>query len=121
MSSLLKQECNSRSSIVREIEEHPAWHGRVSGLEAEKMMRGRKIPYLYILRAGEYETDYYVTFLLPDLSIKHQPFIITDTAEGWYFENTGGGGPFTTASIDDVLHLIMHCGKQAPVAKVSKD
>lgn len=121
MSTILQQECNNGSSIVQELEEHPAWHGRLSGLDAEKMMRGRKIPYLYILRAGEYEMDYYVTFVLPDLSIKHQPFVIIASPEGWYFENTGNGGPFTTASIDDVLHLIMHCGKQAPIAKTCKD
>ena len=117
MSTMLQQQYNSGSPIVQEIEGHPAWHGHLSGMEAEKLMRGRKIPYLYILRAGEHEADYYVTFILPDLSIRHQPFVITTTAEGWFFENTGCGGPFTTASIDDVLHLIMHCGKQAPTAK----
>ena len=121
MSAILKQNNNEVSPIVQEIESHPAWHGRMSGLSAEKLLRGRKTPYLFILRAGEYETDYYVTFVLPDLTIKHQPFVITTTQEGWYFENSGSGGPFTTASIDDVLHLIMHCGKQACMPKVNSD
>lgn len=122
MSSSLKQECKNESSIIQGIEAHPAWHGRMSGLDAEKLLRGRKIPYLYILRDGEYEMDYYVTFVLPDLSIRHQPFVITVAPEGWSFEQGGQGGPFaSTVSIDDVLHLMMHCGKQAPIAKVFKD
>lgn len=118
MSILLKEETHCLSSIEQEIANHPAWHGRMSGLSAEKLLRGRKTPYLYILRAGENEMDYYITFVLPDLSIKHQPFVITVTAEGWYYENSGNGGPFTTASIDDVLHLMMHCNKGANSPKV---
>jgi hypothetical protein len=104
-------------SINQEIERHPAWLGPISGLKAEKLLRGRKKPYLYVLRAGEgereNETDYYVSFIIPDFSIKHQPFVITVTSEGWYFENAGIGGPYTHASIDDVLHLMMHCPKEA--------
>ena len=107
----------STVSIFKEIVEHPAWKGKLSGLSAEKMLRGKKTPYLYLLRAGEHEgekeTDYYVTFILPDCSIKHQPFVITDSSEGWYYENSGAGGPYTEASIEDVLHLIMHCRRDA--------
>ena len=119
MSTMLKSEeyVNHLSSIEQNIVDHPAWHGRMSGLPAEKLLRGEK-PYLYILRAGENEMDYYVTFVLPDLSIKHQPYVITLSPEGWYYENFNGGGPFTNASIDDVLHLIMHCDKGANTPKV---
>jgi hypothetical protein len=99
------------SSIEYGIQLHPAWMGHVSGLTAEKLLRGRKIPYLYVLRQGEQPSDYYVTYLLPDLSIAHRPFVITIDDSGWYYENTGGGGPYTNAGIEDVLHLIMHCGK----------
>src|SRR3569832_491300 len=89
---------------------HRAWNGRLSGLEADKMLRNQTTPYLYILREGENEskteTDYYVSFVLPDLSVKHQPFVITVAPEGWYYENAGSGGPYTyPASIDDVLYL----------------
>jgi hypothetical protein len=121
MSTLLKEETNYLSSIEQEIANHPAWHGSVSGLAAEKVLRGRKTPYLYLLRAGENEMAYYVTFLLPDLTIQHRPFVITVTPEGWHYENTASGGPFTTASIDDVLHLIMHCNKGANSPKVFKN
>lgn len=99
-------------SIHQEIQNHPAWYGSISGLVADKMLRGRKTPHLYVLRAGENKTDYYLSFILPDLTIRHQPFIITVTAEGWYYENGGTGGPYTQESIEDVVHLIMHCEKE---------
>lgn len=103
-------------SIHRDIQNHSAWYGNISGLKAEKMLRGRKTPYLYLLRAGENtignETDYYVSFILPDLTIKHQPFIITLTSEGWYYENYSAGGPYAQESIEDVLHLMMHCQQE---------
>lgn len=101
--------------IHQEIESHAAWYGNISGLKAEKMLRGRKTPFLYMLRKGESETesqvDYYVSFILPDLSIRHQPFVITVTPNGWAWENWGGGGCPPEASIADVLHLMMHCEK----------
>ncbi|MDR3624935.1 MAG: hypothetical protein P4L16_07345 [Chlamydiales bacterium] len=127
MSSVLKEHVNSSSveqvndsSIIQEIKGHPAWYGRLSGLKAEKLLRGRKTPYLYILREGENEGDFYVTFVLPDLSIKHQPFVVTITEEGWHCENWALCGPLTpAASIDDVLHLIMHCGRLACSPKIN--
>ncbi len=113
MSAILEQ--SELTNIHRDILSHPAWYGLISGLEADKMLRGRNRPYLYILRAGELnegnQTDYYVSFILPDLTIRHQPFVITVTPNGWYYENAGAGGPYTTESIKDVLHLMMHCNK----------
>jgi hypothetical protein len=100
------------NSINFEIQSHPTWLGTISGLKAEKMLRGKK-PYVYVLRAGENlennETDYYVSFVLPDLSIRHQPFVITVASEGWYYENAGPGGPYINKSIEHVIHLMMHC------------
>jgi hypothetical protein len=102
-------------SITQDILLHPAWHGEMRGLFAEKRLRGKKTPYLYLLRAGETtsenETDYYVTFVHADLSVRHQAFVITIKPEGWYWENSGSSGPYQRESIEDVLHLIMHCRK----------
>jgi len=103
-------------SIDEDIQLHAAWKGHLSGLVGEKMIRGKSTPYLYLLRAGETEGDYYVTFLDADLSVRHQPFTITTTPQGWCYENGSPGGPFTQASIDDVVHLIMHCHKEQPIA-----
>jgi hypothetical protein len=102
--------------IHKDIQAHPAWCGRISGLAADKMLRNRKIPFLYLLRAGEHAsgngTDYYLSFLLPDLAIRHHPFVITTTPEGWYYDDASIGGPYKSASIEDVLHLMMHCQKE---------
>ncbi len=101
-------------SIFQEILFHPSWLGNIAGLAAEKMLRGQKAPFLYIMRQGESsnlkdEMNFYLTFVTEDLSVKHQPFTITLTPESWYYEN-GGTGPIDT-SINEVLHLIMHCQK----------
>lgn len=96
------------SSFDQEIQEHPAWLGKVSGLEAEKMLREKK-PYHYVLRAGEFALEYYVTFAHADGTVRHQPFVITIAQEGWYYENGGVNGPYTEATIGEVIYQIMHC------------
>lgn len=103
---------NSKT-IFQEIEEHSAWIGAVSGLSAEKMLRGKQIPYLYLLRAGEQskkanEKNYYVTFLDSELSVRHQPLVVTEQMDRRLFEN---GGIYMGASIEDVIHLVLHCEK----------
>ena len=108
MSALLNYSIST--SIEEELLQHPSWLGNVSGLKAEKLLRGHR-PYLYVLRTGEHEGDYYVTFVMSDASIKHQPFVITTSPQGWYVENGGGYGPFIHSSIDDIMHAIMHCSK----------
>ncbi len=103
--------------IHDEIKSHPAWRGALSGLKADQMLRA-KTPWAYILRKGhfedEHEVEYYVTFAHFDGSVRHVPFVITTAIEGWYYTNTGGGGPFNygVQSIDDVVHLIMHSLKE---------
>ena len=91
------------------IESHPAWIGHVSGWKAEMVLRNKKVPYLYLLRGGETEGDYYVSFVSPDLTIKHTPFIISITQGGWYCQNGHVSGPFINKTIDHVIHSIMHC------------
>jgi hypothetical protein len=101
-------------TIFEGITCHPAWHGNIPGIEAERLLRGLKVPYLYIIRKGEPSTQenekhYYVSYILPDFSVKHQPVVVTNGLDGWCYENAGPGGPFKYLSFDPVLHLIMHC------------
>lgn len=108
--SILLEELNV--TLNPEIEQHPAWVGNVSALKVEKHLKQFSIPYLYVLRAGEYHGDYYVSYIDPNAQhnkIVHRPFQITITSEGWSYENTGGGGPYTNYTIDDVIFAIMHC------------
>ena len=106
-------------AINQEIHSHPAWYGLISGMTADKMLRNYKTPYLYILREGELksdnQTDYYVSYVSPDLTVRHQPFVITISSDGWYYENSGAGGPYASESIEDVLYLMMHCEKGDPI------
>lgn len=113
MSAILQTSCpiNIACLVERDIRSNSAWLGSISGLKAEKLLRNHKTPFLYVLREGEHQGDYYVTYVTAGLTIFHQPFVISSTETGWYFEN-GGGGPLSIESrLDDVLHLIMHCNK----------
>lgn len=100
-------------TVLQSITDHPAWYGHISGLKAEKMLRGLDQPYRYILRAGEFDQEYYVTFVGADLTIRHQPFVVTIKADGWYYENGCGVGPNGSKTIEHVLHAIMHCEEGA--------
>lgn len=111
-------------TIFEGITCNPAWHGMIPGLIAEKMLKNYKTPYLYILRKGESspaenQEYYYVSFILPDLSIRHQPVVVFTVPEGWCYHNAKPGGPYQHTTIDPVLHLIMHCeeGECIPLVK----
>lgn len=117
MTAILKEHKSKstyQAPVIHEIETHSAWRGHISGLEAQEILRGKNTPYLYILRKGEFERDYYVSFLDSNFTIVHQPFVITINSEGWHCRNSGNLEKLTTASFDDVLHLIMHCTKLQP-------
>lgn len=112
----IQQTHNEAQQIHDGITSHRAWRGNISGLKAEKMLRG-KTPYLYILRTGhfqnEQQVEYYATFVHADGSVRHQPVVITTTAEGWHYENHSVLGPINYMySIDDVMHFIMHCSRE---------
>lgn len=122
VAALQDQETIFRSSfITQDILSHPAWHGEIRGLNADKLLRGAS-PYTYLLRQGESSTeneiDYYVSFVLPDSTIRHQPFVVTIHPWGWSCENSVGCGPFVYEGINDALYLMMHCSKGEPIALV---
>jgi hypothetical protein len=116
MSAILK--ANTYKTVFEEILEHTAWFGDMVGLDAEKLLRGKKTPFLFLLRSGEKsnnpsEQHYYATFVGADLSVRHQPITVTEMTEGRFFENHGAFGPYAnTTTIDDVLYLMLHCEKE---------
>lgn len=116
------REDHPQAPIELEIQNHPAWLGRVSGLKADKMLRGQKRGFLYILREGEQKGNYYISYTLPNLTIKHQPFNLNFTSEGWSYENSNSAGLYAGATIDEVLHLIMNCEKSEclPLVQLEK-
>lgn len=97
--------------VEKDIYANTAWLGNISGIKADKMLRGHNVPYLYVLRKGEQEDDYYVTFVHPQGYIYHQPFTIAQNDIGLYYEQ-GTNGPIAPETrLDDVLYRIMHCAK----------
>jgi hypothetical protein len=114
MTALLQEEVLADAGVEHDV----AWMHPVTGLEAEKLLRGQK-PFTFILRTGEKEaaselaalddlTNYYVTFVDATGHVRHQPFTIIKTEHGWCYENGGYGGPYNRESIQDVLHKIVH-------------
>ena len=110
---------NDLPEVIQSILHHEAWYGDIEGLKADKLLRGKE-HHTYLLRQGERSTDggwnYYATFVSPDGTVRHQPFVVTITPEGWCAENNGFGGPFQFGGIECMLHRIMHCEKEQLIA-----
>lgn len=100
--------CTVEYDIEKSIVSHPAWAGNICGLEGETFING-KPPYSFLLRQGEKNSHYYITFMAADGSIRHQPFCIIYSREGWYCQQGGRYGPFIIQAIDDLIHQIIHC------------
>ncbi len=104
--------------IEESIQNHMAWCTNVTGLESEDLLKGHPT-FTYILRVGEKPSNYYVSFLQPDGLVKHQPFVIRYLDGAWYYRNYKTAGPFENQTIDDIVHMIMHCDRSEcrPLAK----
>jgi hypothetical protein len=98
------------NDVEGEIISHSAWVGAISGLEAEALLKGQS-RFTYLLRAGETYLNYYVSFVGSDNTIRHQPFKITITQNGWFCMNATATGPFLNTPFLEILHLVMHCEK----------
>ncbi len=95
-----------------QVEQHLAWHGKMAGLEAQDILQDHA-PHVYLLRAGELPSHYYVSFVCEDKMVQHVPFMIRVTPHGWFCRNSSGSGPFMRQTIDDVVHAIIHCEKES--------
>jgi hypothetical protein len=98
------------NDVEGEIVTHSAWEGSISGLEAEALLKGQS-PFTYVLRAGETYLNYYVSFVGFDHMLRHQPFKIMISQNGWSCMNGNVNGPFLNTPFFEILHLIMHCEK----------
>jgi hypothetical protein len=94
--------------IEKTIFSHSSWMGELTGLASEVFLKRQK-PYTYLLRVGEKNSHYYLSFVDQHLVIRHQPFAIIYTKKSWYCQQGDGYGPFITETIDDLIHRIMHC------------
>ncbi len=94
-----------------QIQKHPAWHGNVKAEQAEALLKGGK-PLTYLLRNGDKEQSFFITFIKEDGSIKHQHFSLEFDLKGWYYKNGQVQGEPTEIIAEDLNKLIpamMHC------------
>ena len=105
-------ECSWIKANQEQIEKHLAWHESVSSLEAEMLLRG-KGSFTYLLRRGEEEQAYYISFVKEDGGIKHQRFTLEYDRKGWFYKNgqvTGTLPEIVDETIEGLIPQMMHCG-----------
>lgn len=103
--------CGWIRSNQEQIEGHSAWCKSIDAKEAEVLLQGRD-SLTYLLRKGEEEKAYFITFVKEDGSIKHQRFTLEFDRKGWYYKN-GGIPNSPTEIVDETLEglipQMMHC------------
>jgi hypothetical protein len=111
MTSLTKAYSDRQKEMKeREVEilSHPAWHGDISGVECEDLLRGL-IPGSYLLREGERKFQYYLSFVIGDsFSFKHQPFLIIDNNSQMVLGYRNGAHRWVS-SLKDLIPMVLHC------------
>ncbi len=70
---------------MNELMTHPAWHGEVSGLEAEGLLRRQK-SFTYLLRQGEKIDQFYLSYI-KGTDLLHLPFTIDYSSMQWFYRN----------------------------------
>jgi hypothetical protein len=109
--------CTSQADICgwtrtnqEQIHAHFAWHGDVDAKQAESVLEG-KDSFTYLLRTGEEENAYFITFVKEDLSIKHQRFTLEYDRKGWYYKNGGPPGisEIVSETLERLIPQMMHC------------
>lgn len=91
-----------------EIQCHLAWHGMITGILCEAILRDRA-PYTYLLRQGEELHHYYCSFVREDGRFHHQPFIVEASRQAWFYLN------FThhnSETLEGLIPKILHCEKE---------
>jgi hypothetical protein len=109
MTSLTKA-YSDRQKEMKEMEilSHPAWHGDISGVECEDLLRGL-IPGSYLLREGERKFQYYLSFVIGDsFSFKHQPFLIIDNNSQMVLGYRNGAHRWVS-NLEDLIPMVLHC------------
>ena len=69
-----------------EIENHIAWHGDLTGSEAEALLREMK-DMTYVLRQGEKFDHFYLTYVHGKTNFVHIPFKIDRASQQWFYMN----------------------------------
>ncbi len=89
-----------------EIKNHVAWRSEVTEISAETLLKGEPV-FTYILRPGDREEIFFISFMHPDNTIHHQRFAIERNSQGWYFQNCVKNG--CEENIEALIPMMMHC------------
>jgi hypothetical protein len=87
-----------------EMVSHVAWYGNLTGTEAEIILRD-KSDMTYLLRQGEKEDHFYLTFVKDGCAFTHIPFTVNHTLRQWFYRQ---GGTRFAASLKVFIPEIMH-------------
>ncbi len=69
-----------------EIRNHSAWYEDLTGTEAEIILRD-KPDLTYLLRQGEKEDHFYLTYVKNGCAFSHIPFTVNYTLKQWFYRN----------------------------------
>ncbi len=93
-----------------QITKHPAWMGDITEAKANWYLE-RKNPFTYLLRNGEKDYTYFISFIQKNGSIKHQYFTLESDRKGWYYKNgvTTGPAELICSDLKELIPQMMHC------------
>lgn len=93
-----------------EIKTHVAWHPDVSESASENLLKN-KGAFTYVLRKGNKEQSYFISFVKQDGTIKHQFFTLEYDQQGWIYRNGTTTGPTQIVSkeLHKLIPMMMHC------------
>lgn len=91
---------------VSEIEGHPAWYADANLSMSETLLKGQK-PFTYILRHGDKELHYLLSFVDENQLVQHRPISIQYSLaiKGWYFLNSV---QHARTYLSDLIPVAMH-------------
>ena len=98
--------------VEEEIHQHSAWYGKLPGLFAQDLLRGHPAG-TYLLRDGEIEHQYYVSFVDMKGVVQHTPFQIHPET-GWMMPNGESCFLKATQSVKDVIPLLIGSNEAQP-------
>lgn len=102
-----------------EIMNHLAWYGELTGTEAELILRDKQ-DLTYLLREGEKEGNYYLTYVKEGCSFTHIPFTVHPTLKQWFYRQ---GYPRFATDLKVFVPEIMHAEEAdcIPLARLVKE
>ena len=99
-----------------EISNHIAWFGELTGTEAELVLRD-KSDMTYLLRKGEKEGHFYLTYVKNGCDFTHIPFTLNQTLKQWFYrQGYPRFAPTLKAFVPEIMHTEeMNCIPLVPL------